>query len=126
MMAAMMAMTRSILGALVAVPLIALALPVPLTLAQVFNPRDESPQDFPQAPGRDQTFYTCTACHGFKLVAAQGQARPQWEDTLDFMTQRHSMPKLEGDDRKIVVDYLTAAFPPRTSPPGPQNPFLKK
>src|SRR5205823_14648794 len=126
MMAAMMAMTRSILGALVAAPLIAVALPVPLTLAQVFNPRDESPQDFPQAPGRDQTFYTCTACHGFKLVAAQGQARPQWEDTLEFMTKRHNMPPLEDNDRKIVLDYLEAAFPPRRTPGGWQNPFLKK
>ena len=94
--------------------------------AQVFTPRDESPADYPAGPGRDQTFYTCTPCHGFKLVAAQGQARGQWEDTLDFMTTRHNMPKLEGNDRKIVLDYLEAAFPPRRTPGGWQNPFLKK
>ena len=94
--------------------------------AQAVTPRDETPADYPDGPGRDQTFYTCTACHGFKLVAAQGQARAQWEDTLDFMTQRHSMPKLEGNDRKVVLDYLEAAFPPRRAPGGFQNPFLKK
>ena len=103
-----------------------LALMVTPAAAQVFAPRDETPQDFPDVPGRDQAFYACTACHGFKLVAAQAQARPQWEDTLDFMTQRHSMPKLEGGARKTVVDYLTAAFPPRTAPRGAQNPFLNR
>ena len=121
----MMTMVRiGILGALVAAPLV--ALPTTATLAQVFTPRDESPKDFPEGTGRDQTFYFCTACHGFKLVAAQGQARPQWEDTLDFMTRRHNMPKLEGADRKVVLDYLTAAFPPRPAPRGSQNPFLKR
>ena len=116
-----------ILGVLlVAAPFVALPMSRTLALAQVFTPQDESPKDYPEGPGRDQTFYFCTACHGFKLVAAQGQARPQWEDTLDFMTQRHSMPKLEGADRKVVVDYLTAAFPPRTAPRGGQNPFLKR
>jgi hypothetical protein len=94
--------------------------------AQAVAPRDETPADYPAGPGRDQTFYTCTACHGFKLVAAQAQARGQWEDTLDFMTQRHAMPKLEGNDRKIVLDYLEVAFPPRRTPGGFQNPFLKK
>jgi len=94
--------------------------------AQVFTPRDESPADYPAGPGRDQTFYTCTPCHGFKLVAAQGQARAQWEDTLEFMTKRHNMPPLEDNDRKIVLDYLEAAFPPRRTPGGWQNPFLKK
>jgi hypothetical protein len=94
--------------------------------AQEFAPREEVPADYPAGPGRDQTFYTCTPCHGFKLVAAQGQARGQWEDTLDFMTTRHNMPKLEGNDRKIVLDYLEASFPPRRTPGGFQNPFLKK
>jgi hypothetical protein len=105
--------------------LLAVAAPV-AAAAQVVTPRDETPADYPDGPGRDQTFYTCTACHGFKLVAAQGQARGQWEDTLDFMTARHSMPKLEGNDRKIVLDYLEASFPPRRAPGGFQNPFLKK
>jgi cytochrome c553 len=105
--------------------ILAVAAPV-AAAAQAVTPRDETPADYPDGPGRDQTFYSCTACHGFKLVAAQGQARGQWEDTLDFMTARHNMPKLEGNDRKIVLDYLEASFPPRRAPGGFQNPFLKK
>ena len=40
--------------------------------APQFTPRDENPEDFPAGPGRDDTFYACTGCHGFKLVAQQG------------------------------------------------------
>ena len=38
-------------------------------IAQTFTPGDESPEDFPAGAGRDETFYACTACHNFKLVA---------------------------------------------------------
>ena len=91
-----------------------------------FMPRDEAPEEFPDAPGREDTFYTCTACHGFKLVAQQGMSRARWNDTLNLMTERHGMPKLEDKDRKIVLDYLERAFPESASARGFQNPFLKQ
>jgi mono/diheme cytochrome c family protein len=90
-----------------------------------FTPRDEKPDDYPAGPGRDETFYACSGCHGFKLVAQQGQSRRQWNDTLDWMTEKHKMPALEGDFRKTVLDYLEATYPPRTAPRGFQNPFQK-
>ena len=91
-----------------------------------FTPRDETPEDYPAGPGRDETFYFCTGCHGFRLIAAQGQSRRQWDETLDFMTARHNMAKVEGDDRKIILDYPEASFPPRAPARGYQNPFLKQ
>jgi hypothetical protein len=93
--------------------------------APEFTPRDESPEDYPAGAGREQTFYACTPCHGFKIVAQQGQTRRQWGETLDWMTQRHNMPKLEGDDRRNVLDYLASTYPPRSAPRGWQNPFQK-
>ena len=90
-----------------------------------FTPSDEKPADYPEAAGRDDTFYACTPCHGFKLVAQQGQTRRQWDDTLDWMTQKHNMPRPRDNDRKIILDYLEAAFPPR-APRGWQNPFQKQ
>jgi hypothetical protein len=90
-----------------------------------FTPRDEKPEDFPAGDGRDETFYACTACHGFQLIAQQGMNRGQWEDSIDGMTKRHNMPPLEGNERKIVLDYLTATYPPRTRPGGWRNPFAK-
>jgi hypothetical protein len=94
--------------------------------AQSFTPTDEKPEDYPAEPGRDDTFYACTPCHGFKIVAQQGQTRRQWDDTLDWMTQRHTMPRPGDADRKIMLDYLEAAFPPRTAPRGWQNPFQNR
>jgi hypothetical protein len=113
-----------------ATALAALALwyaPGPATAqAPAFTPSDEKPEDYPDGPGRDDTFYACTACHGFKLISQQGQSRQQWDDTLDWMTQKHNMPKLDDKQRKIVLDYLAATYPPRTSPRGWQNPFLPR
>ena len=48
--------------------------------AQQFVPREENPEDLPAGAGRDDAFYACTACHGFKLIAQQGMSRRQWED----------------------------------------------
>jgi hypothetical protein len=76
------------------------------------------------ADGREQTFYACTPCHGFKIVAQQGQSRERWNDTLDWMTQRHAMPRPSDNDRKVLLDYLEAAFPAR-APRGWQNPFQR-
>ena len=47
----------------------------PASAQTTFTPRDESPEEFPAGTGRDETFYACTACHGFRLVAQQGMTR---------------------------------------------------
>ena len=96
--------------------------------APAFTPKDENPEEFAAGPGRDDTFYACTACHNFKLVAQQGMSRRQWEDTLTVMYDRHGMPKLDDKDRKTVLNYLEAAYPPRApaNRGGFQNPFLNR
>jgi hypothetical protein len=97
---------------------------LPSALAQTFTPSEERPEDYPDGAGREQTFYACTGCHGFKIVAQQGQSRSQWDDTLNWMTEKHRMPPIEGELRTTVLDYLAAAFPQRRSP-GWKNPFGK-
>ena len=92
-----------------------------------FTPRDETPEEFTAGPGRDETFYSCTACHNFKLVAQQGMSRRQWDDTISLMTQRHGMPPLDDKDREVVLSYLETAYPPRApAGRGWQNPFLNR
>jgi mono/diheme cytochrome c family protein len=92
-----------------------------------FTPRDETPEEFTAGAGRDETFYSCTACHNFKLVAQQGMSRRQWEETLTVMTQRHGMPPLDDKDREVVLNYLETAYPPRApTGRGWQNPFLNR
>ena len=97
-------------------------------IAQNFTPRDESPEQFPAGAGRDETFYACTACHNFKLVAAQGLSRAGWEDSLNLMVRRHNMPPPDPKDRDLILNYLEGAYPPRAPAGGRgwQNPFSKQ
>jgi hypothetical protein len=114
-------MTSVVCGAL-------LLLSTTASIAQNFTPGDESPEDFPAGAGRDETFYACTACHNFKLVAAQGLTRAGWEDSINLMVRRHNMPPLDGKDREVVLNYLETTYPPRTPAGGRgwQNPFSKQ
>jgi hypothetical protein len=93
---------------------------------QAFEPREEEPEEFPDLPGRENTFYFCVACHNFKLVSQQGMSRHRWDTTLSLMTERHGMPKLEGQEREVILRYLEKAFPESEAPQGWQNPFLKR
>jgi hypothetical protein len=94
--------------------------------SRTFTPTDETPEDLPAGIGREETFYSCTPCHGFKIVAQQGMTRDQWDDSLNWMTTRHGMNRIEGDDRKLILDYLEQHYPPTTrAGRGSPNPFLK-
>ena len=107
--------------------LLACALPAGAQVPGAFVPTDETPDDFPDHPGREEAFYGCTACHGFKIVAQQGQTRRQWDDTIDFMIEKHTRAKPDDAERKVILDYLEAAFPPRApAARGWQNPFLNR
>ncbi len=100
---------------------------VPAMAQTTFTPREESPEEFAAGKGRDETFYACTACHGFRLVAQQGMTRAQWEDSINLMVRRHNMPALDAKDRETVLNYLEAAYPPRAPAGrgGGVNPFAK-
>ena len=90
-----------------------------------FAPRDENVRDYPDTPGRDDTFYACTACHGFKLVTQQGMTREQWDESLTWMSQRHKMPVPTPKDRETMLTYLAANYAPKTGTAarGWKNPF---
>jgi hypothetical protein len=90
------------------------------------RPAEEQPEHYPDGPNRETTFYFCTACHGFKLVAAQAMSRERWDESLTWMVERHKMPDVKGEDRDKILDYLAAAFPERTQPGGWKNPFTGK
>ncbi len=85
--------------------------------------QEEQPEHYPDGPNREDTFYFCTACHGFKIVAQQGMSRARWNETFDFMVTRHKMPDVQGADREKMLDYLERAFPERRQPGGWKNPF---
>ena len=90
------------------------------------RPAEESPEQYPAGPNRDDTFYFCTACHGFKIIAQQGMSRERWNETLNIMVTRHNMVDVQGEQRDQMLDYLATAFPERRAPGGWKNPFEGK
>ena len=80
-----------------------------------FEARQEDVESLPEGPGREETFYGCTACHNFSLVSAQGMTRRQWEDTIHLMVERHNMPELAEAEQKVMLVRLSSqatAFEP--------------
>jgi hypothetical protein len=94
-------------------------------LAQDFRPRPPAIEDLPEGPGREETFYACTACHGLDLIKAQKMDAAGWERTIDYMIDTHGMFTPDPDHRALIVNYLATAFP--AGAPGQQydNPFLR-
>jgi hypothetical protein len=77
---------------------------------------EEAPEDLPAGTGREETFYACTACHSTAIIRSQGLSRDNWRAALDWMTERHGLPKFEPAERDLILDYLAHAFPPRSRP----------
>ena len=97
----------SIRTALVAALCAAIAVP-----AGAFDDLDA----LPDAPGRDETYFSCIACHSFQLVTRQGMSRGMWEDTLQLMVERHGMMELDPEDEVLILDYLAEHFGPDHAP----------
>ena len=93
----------------------------PLQTARV---TDETPEVLPEGKGRDETFYLCTACHGTAIITQQGLTHQRWEETFDWMIEKHRMPDPGAAERALIVDYLAAAFPTRQR--GRVNPFANR
>ena len=105
-------------------PLLALPLLVAPTVAAAQDL--EEPAQFPDAPGREETFHACIACRTIKLVAAQGMTRERWAATLVRMTERHATQPLDPQDEGVVLDYLSTAFGPKAAGAGWRNPFAQR
>ncbi|MFN3890229.1 MAG: hypothetical protein ACK4MV_07510 [Beijerinckiaceae bacterium] len=90
-----------------------------------FEPQVEDIESLPPGAGRDETFYGCTACHAFKLVAAQGMPRERWDETIQWMIERHKMNPPTPEERTAMLDYLSRNYPPRAPRGGWQNPFAQ-
>lgn len=70
----------------------------------------DDPEDMPEGPGREESFYNCVACHSFQVVR-QGMSRSMWDDTLTLMVERHGMWALEEEERELILNYLSTHFP---------------
>lgn len=70
-------------------------------------------EDFGQlvlAPGAEETFYACTACHSEMIVAQQGKTREAWDKLFDWMIEEQGMQELDAEERTVILDYLAEHY----------------
>lgn len=77
-----------------------------------------------EGPGRSETFGYCVACHNTAVIRRSAFPRERWDELMDWMTEKHGMNPLEGELRRVIVDYLAGAYGPRQRGPRGGNPFL--
>lgn len=70
--------------------------------------------EFPAGDGRDTTLRICGKCHSPTIVLAYGQKREGWEKTITKMVHLGAVGS--DEDFTDIADYLTANFPPSTTP----------
>lgn len=64
------------------------------------------------APGVEETYAYCSACHSERLVAQQGMTRRRWEKLIEWMVEEQGMVPLEEPERSAVLDYLAENYGP--------------
>lgn len=63
-----------------------------------------------EAPGVEETYYGCTACHSEMIVVQQGKTRQHWDDLLVWMVEEQGMTPFEDAERDVILDYLAAHY----------------
>lgn len=66
----------------------------------------------PEAPGREEVYYTCDACHSIRLVTQQRLSRERWDQLLDWMVAEQGMAELTAEERRVILEYLATQFAP--------------
>jgi cytochrome c len=62
------------------------------------------------APGVEETYYNCTACHSELLVAQQGMNRERWADLMVWMREEQGMHEIPEDELNTILDYLAEHY----------------
>jgi cytochrome c len=62
------------------------------------------------APGVEETFGYCTACHSEMIVVQQGKTREHWDKLFEWMVEEQGMFPIEEPDRSIILDYLAEHY----------------
>lgn len=85
------------------------ASPSALGAVAPFSPTDEF-AGLVRAPGHEEVFYTCSACHSLQLVMQQRKSVQGWNETIDLMIKKRGMTPPPAADRAKITAYLGSYF----------------
>lgn len=62
------------------------------------------------APGVEETYYACSACHSEMIVAQQGLTRDGWIELFEWMVEDQGMSEIEEPVLTVILDYLSEHY----------------
>lgn len=80
----------------------------PQTAAEVApNPEFDN---LPDAPGVEDTYYMCTACHSTAIIKQQRLSDARWDYLWQWMIEDQGMADPGEELKKTILDYLKQHF----------------
>lgn len=64
----------------------------------------------PDAPGAEETFYQCTACHSTEIIKQQRVTDARWDDLWVWMVEQQGMIDPDPETRAVILGYLKTHF----------------
>lgn len=60
----------------------------------------------PDAPGVEDTYYQCTACHSTEIIKQQRVSDTRWNELWTWMVDAQGMIEPEPETKDIIMSYL--------------------
>ena len=64
----------------------------------------------PDAPGAEETFYQCVACHSTEIIKQQRVTDARWDDLWGWMVEQQGMIEPDPETRAVILGYLKTHF----------------
>ncbi|WP_192876669.1 cytochrome C-552 [Paracoccus jeotgali] len=64
----------------------------------------------PDAPGAEETFYQCVACHSTEIIKQQHVTDARWDDLWHWMIEEQGMIPPDDETRDQILSYLKTHF----------------
>lgn len=75
--------------------------------------------NLPDAPGAEETYYQCVACHSTAIIRQQHLSDARWDYLWTWMIEEQGMFEPDDETREIILDYLKTHFSSERRPTEP-------
>lgn len=75
--------------------------------------------NLPDAPGAEDTYYQCVACHSTAIIRQQSLSDARWDYLWTWMVEEQGMYEPDDETRDIILNYLKTHFSSERRPTDP-------